>query len=62
VKLLIEVLISLVLHPVAVLLTWVNIAGRKDLNLPQKLIWGVICLVWGIGPILYMLLGGGSLW
>lgn len=61
-KLLIEVLISLVLHPVAVLLTWVNIAGRKDLNLPQKLIWGVICLVWGIGPILYMLLGGGSLW
>jgi hypothetical protein len=62
VKLLIEVLISLVLHPVAVLLTWVNIAGRKDLNLPQKLIWGVICLVWGIGPILYMVLGGGSLW
>jgi hypothetical protein len=62
VKLALEVVIAIVLHPLAVVLAWLSIARRRDLSPAQKLIWAVICLVWGIGPILYMLLGDGSLW
>jgi Phospholipase_D-nuclease N-terminal len=61
-QLLLEVLLSIFLHPVAFVLAAVNIAGREDLNGVQKVIWIVVCLVWGIGPILYLLLGGGRLW
>jgi hypothetical protein len=61
-KLLLEILISLILHPVAFILALVNIAGRSDLNTVQKVIWAVVCVFWGIGPILYVLVGGGTLW
>jgi hypothetical protein len=61
-KLIIEVILALVLHPIAVILAWINLARRRDLSGGKKLLWGVICLVWGIGPILYMLLGDGELW
>ena len=44
------------------ILTWINILGRGDLGGLQKLLWIIICAVWGIGPILYILLGGGDLW
>jgi hypothetical protein len=62
VKLLLEVLISIVLHPVAMILMLINIVGREDLDGPKKLIWAAVGLLWGIGPILYMLVGEGSLW
>ncbi|HLH22118.1 MAG TPA: hypothetical protein VK066_06325 [Chloroflexota bacterium] len=61
-KLLLEVLISLILHPLAVILLWINLAGRADLSTTKKLVWGVVGLVWGIGPILYVLVGDGGLW
>ncbi|HZR99940.1 MAG TPA: hypothetical protein VFE37_14605 [Chloroflexota bacterium] len=61
-KLLLEVLISLVLHPLAVLLLWINLAGRSDLTTTKKLIWGAVGLLWGLGPILYILVGDGALW
>ena len=61
-KLLLEIVISAVLHPLAYLLALVNILGRRDLNGGQKLVWAIICIVWGIGPILYILIGGGELW
>lgn len=61
-KLLIEVLLSLILHPVAVVLTWINILGRSDMSTARKVVWMAVCLVWGIGPILYILLGDGDLW
>ncbi len=61
-KLLLEIVISWLLHPLAVILTWINIAGRRDLKLSRKLIWAVVCLVWGIGPTLYILVGGGTFW
>lgn len=61
-KLLVEAIIAIILHPVAVILAWVNIAGRSDLSGVQKLVWAIVCLVWGIGPILYILVGGGELW
>ena len=61
-KLLIEILISLILHPIAVVLTWISILRRSDMSGGKKVIWMLVCLVWGIGPILYILLGDGDLW
>ena len=61
-KLVIEILISLFLHPIAFILAIINIVGRGDLSLLQKVLWSVVSVVWGVGPILYVLLGGGALW
>jgi hypothetical protein len=61
-KMLLQILVAIVLHPIAVVLMWLNLASRSDLNLTQKIIWGVVGLVWGIGPILYVLVGGGAIW
>ena len=61
-KLVIEAVLAIILHPVAVVLAWINIAGRRDLTGAQKLIWAIVCLLWGVGPILYVLVGGGDLW
>ena len=61
-KFLLEVLLSIVLHPVAYVLALVNIAGRTDLNTAEKVIWAIVCIVWGIGPILYVMVGRGELW
>jgi hypothetical protein len=62
VKLLLEILISIFLHPIAFILALINILGRDDLTGLQKVVWIIVCLVWGIGPILYILVGGGRLW
>lgn len=61
-KFLLEIVISWLLHPLAVILAWINIAGRRDLKLSQKLIWAVVSLVWGLGPTLYIMVGGGTFW
>ncbi len=61
-KLLIEILLALFLHPIAVILAWINIAARGDLGGGKKLLWALVCVLWGIGPILYMLLADGALW
>jgi hypothetical protein len=62
VKLLIEILIAIILHPLAVVLTWINILGRSDLSGLKKVVWMIMCLIWGIGPILYIFLADGELW
>jgi Phospholipase_D-nuclease N-terminal len=62
VKLLLEILVSIFLHPIAFILALINILGRDDLTGLQKVVWIVVCLVWGIGPILYVVVGGGTLW
>jgi hypothetical protein len=61
-KLLLEILVAVILHPVAVVLMWINLAGRADLSAMQKTVWAIVGLLWGIGPILYMLVGDGVLW
>ena len=61
-KFLIEILLAVFLHPVAFVLALVNIAGRDDLNVAQKVIWALVSVFWGVGPILYMVFGGGELW
>jgi len=61
-KLLIEILLAIFLHPIAFVLCLINILGRNDLTALQKVVWAVVTLIWGIGPILYVLVGGGEMW
>jgi hypothetical protein len=62
IKFLVEVLIAIFLHPIAFVLAVINIVNRKDMSGVSKVLWIVISFFWGIGPILYILLGGGTLW
>lgn len=61
-KLLFEILLSILLHPIAMILMWINLVGRGDLTTFQKVIWFVVSIIWGLGPILYLLVTDGSLW
>jgi hypothetical protein len=61
-KVLLEILVSIFLHPLAFVLALINIMGRNDLSRGQRVLWAIVCLLWGIGPILYFLVGGGELW
>jgi len=61
-KLLFEIVVGILFHPIAVILAWINIGGRQDLTGGQKILWALVCIVWGIGPILYVAVGGGHLW
>jgi hypothetical protein len=58
-KKLLELLVCFI-HPVAVVLAWINLLGRGDLNGLQKLAWGVFVIV-PIVPFIYVLTGG-NLW
>jgi len=62
VKVLLEVLLSIFLHPIAMVLMWINLAMRSDLDGTRKLIWFIVSILWGLGPILYILLEDGSFW
>ena len=61
-KLLIEILLAIFLHPIAFVLCLINILGRGDLSVLQKVVWTVVTFIWGIGPILYVLVGDGTMW
>ena len=58
-KKLLELLVCLI-HPVAVILMWVNLAGRSDLTGLEKVVWGIFGLI-PLVPFLYVLVGG-DLW
>lgn len=58
-KKVLEVLVCF-LHPIAVVLAWINLAGRNDLNGLQKLAWAVFMLI-PVVPFVYVLTGG-DLW
>ncbi|HZV76707.1 MAG TPA: hypothetical protein VFF63_02990 [Candidatus Babeliales bacterium] len=61
-KLFFEILISIVLHPVAMILMWINLIARGDMTAFKKAVWFVVSILWGLGPILYILVAEGSLW
>ncbi|MGB6523134.1 MAG: hypothetical protein WBE83_15315 [Candidatus Cybelea sp.] len=61
-KLLFEILLSILLHPIAMILMWINLLGRGDLTGFQKVVWFIVSIVWGLGPILYILVSDGALW
>jgi hypothetical protein len=61
-KLLFEILLSIVLHPIAMILMWINLAARGDMATSTKIIWFIVSIIWGLGPILYILVADGDLW
>ena len=58
-KKLLEVLVCF-LHPLAVVLAWINLLGRSDLSGLAKLAWAVFMIV-PVVPFVYVLTGG-DLW
>jgi hypothetical protein len=58
-KKILELLVCFI-HPLAVVLAWINIAGRSDLSGGTKLVWGV-AVIFPIVPFIYVLTGG-DLW
>lgn len=61
-KFILEVLLAIFLHPLAWVLCVINIVNRTDMGGFWKFLWIIITFVWGIGPILYILLGRGRFW
>jgi len=61
-KLLLEILLSIFLHPVAMVLMWISLISRQDLDTTKKVIWFFVSIVWGLGPIVYILVADGALW
>jgi hypothetical protein len=55
-KLLIELLLC-ILHPIAVVLMWINLATRSDLSGFQKLAWAIFGII-PLVPFIYVLTGG----
>jgi len=55
-KKLIELLLC-ILHPLAVVLMWINLATRRDLSTVAKLAWAIFGLI-PLVPFLYVLTGG----
>jgi hypothetical protein len=53
---------AIFLHPIAFVLCVINIVNRTDMGGVSKVLWIIISFFWGIGPILYLLLGGGTFW
>jgi hypothetical protein len=62
VKIVLEIVVSAILHPLAVVLLWIDLTRRSDLGRGKKILWAIFGLIWGIGPILYVVLGDGKLW
>ena len=62
IKLIVEILLAIFLHPVAFVLCVINIVNRNEMSGVSKVLWIIISFFWGIGPILYILLGGGKMW
>jgi hypothetical protein len=61
-KLVLEILLSVLLHPIAMILMWINLIARNDLDTFRKVVWFIVSLIWGLGPILYILVAEGALW
>jgi hypothetical protein len=61
-KLFFEILLSIFLHPIAMILMWINLIARGDMATFKKVVWFVVSIIWGLGPILYVVVAEGSLW
>ncbi len=53
-------LLVCILHPLAVVLIWVNLLGRNDIGLVSKLVWALVSIVPAV-PFVYVLTSG-ELW
>jgi hypothetical protein len=55
VKKVVELLLC-ILHPIAVVLIWIDLIGRSDLGLVPKLTWAIAAII-PIVPFVYVLTG-----
>jgi hypothetical protein len=55
-KKLVELLLC-ILHPLAVVLIWINLTTRTDLSTGVKLAWAILSLI-PLVPFVYVLTGG----
>jgi hypothetical protein len=53
-------LLVCILHPIAVVLMWIDLATRRDLGTVAKVVWAVFGLI-PLVPFLYVLVSG-DLW
>jgi hypothetical protein len=53
-------IICCILHPIAVVLIWVNLLGRSDLGLVAKLTWAIASII-PVVPFIYVLTGNDFL-
>jgi hypothetical protein len=60
-KTIIEILLAVLLHPIAFILMIINVVQRDDLSLVKKILWLAVGWIWAIGPLLYVFLGDGQL-
>jgi hypothetical protein len=59
VKKIIELLLCF-LHPIAVVLIWIDLLTRRNISTVAKVAWAIFCII-PIVPFLYVLTGG-DLW
>ena len=62
IKFIVEIVLAIVLHPVAYILCVIDIVNRADMSGFWKVFWIIVTFPWGIGPILYLIFGGGKFW
>jgi hypothetical protein len=55
-KKLVELLLCII-HPLAVVLMWINLSSRRDLGTGSKLAWAIFGLI-PLVPFIYVLTGG----
>jgi hypothetical protein len=48
------------LHPIAVVLIWIDLATGRDISGAAKVAWAILCLI-PLVPFIYVLTGG-DLW
>jgi hypothetical protein len=53
-------LLVCILHPIAVILMWIDLATRRDIGTLAKVVWAVFGLI-PLVPFLYVLVSG-DLW
>ena len=53
-------LLLCILHPIAVVLIWINLIVRTDIGLLAKLTWGITALI-PLVPFIYVLTGNDFL-
>ena len=58
-KKIIELLLC-ILHPIAVILIWINLAFRSDIGLIAKLTWAIVAIIPFV-PFVYVLVGNDFL-
>jgi len=53
-------IVCCILHPIAVVLIWINLLFRTDIGIVAKLTWAIVCIV-PLIPFVYVLTGN-DLW